>query len=432
MFNIKNKYLGIQPDVTANEIGVNSLFFYVIPELLLSSLFSLAIVNHLSFLLGYVGLIILAIVVTLLSLFLQVLAILNVIVILDKDYKKNYSKAKKILLFFLMWFPYAAHANFLSIYITKKSSKYKYQQLFIVSLIIICVTFTLLTGLISQQITTNLQANLNPKDGAPIMEPKITKVKSDYIGKSYIIKSPLFVQLNLPKGARFNSSSVLKAEGALTEFKNSCANCLDSKRLEKPITMKYLRIGSKITVVDSFEIKNRILGLSSHKYLIVKDSNDTLSEISELGFKVNVIDSKDNYDNETKDLFDEIDIFKKSDKIACARKDEDEILKTNHPFKYNNHIGRKLYRFINDFALKDQVEIKAFYEANNNKSSCAHMTFKTINAIALTTYYGGDWGLDDKLYDLEDFDRIQNSEATTVNYNEYINKSDEEILNLYP
>lgn len=270
-------------------------------------------------------------------------------------------------------------------------------------------------------------------------EIKTTKVQSPYIGKSYILKQPYFIQLNLPRGYRRNNSSVYVAQGEFVSFRNNCGNCLDSQRLEKPIRLHYLPIGSQIKVTDAFVIGNNFFKEDPDRtYLIIHDDKGHSAEITTLGFKVEVLmqeGSNFDYYVSLLNLIKEIERNQFVDQIVCAEKSRavPSLIKS-YPFKYSTQVERKIYRFIKDFDLKDQVEIFNFSFAHNSHDSisCAQMKFKSVNSISLFFYYAGDWGLSNNTYSLEQYTKIQNSPFTQINYKEFIQLSDNDIIKNYP
>lgn len=270
-------------------------------------------------------------------------------------------------------------------------------------------------------------------------EVNTTKVKSPYIGKSYILKAPYFIQLNLPKGRRDHTYSVYVADGEFANFRHNCGNCLDSDRLEKPIRLHYLPIGSKITVVDAFVLGyNLFKGNPDRIYLIIKDSEGHLAEINTLGFKLDVLEedgSQFDYHVSLLNLIKQIEANKYVDQLVCTNQDDREpILIKHYPFKHSTQIERKIYRFIKDFDLINQVEISNFSTAKNShySLSCAQIRFKTINAISLYFYYASDWGMSNDTYALDEYTKIQKTPFAPVNYGEFIKLNDAQILKNYP
>ena len=270
-------------------------------------------------------------------------------------------------------------------------------------------------------------------------EVKTTKVKSPYIGKSYILKAPHFIQLNLPRGGRNHTYSVYVADGEFANFRHNCGNCLDSKRLEKPIRLHYLPIGSKITVVDAFVLGHNFIATDpDNAYLIIQDSEGHLAEITTLGFRVDFLTedgSHFDYHVSLLNLIKQIEANKYVDQIVCTNQnDSNPILIKHYPFEYSTHIERKIYRFIKDFDLSKQVEISNFSTAKNSyySLSCAQIRFKTINSISLYFYYAGDWGMSNDTYALDEYTKIQKTPFSPVNYSEFIKLNDAQILKTYP
>lgn len=269
---------------------------------------------------------------------------------------------------------------------------------------------------------------------------KTTKVSSEFIGKSYTLKAPYFIQLNLPKGERAHSASVFVAEGEFVPFRNNCGNCLDSKRLEKPIRLHYVPKGSKITVVDAFVLGYNFIKTNPDRvYLIIQDEAGVRAEITTLGFKVDVlmeVGANFDYHVSLLNLIKRLESNSQIDQVVCSRENRSDIRLIHlDPYKYSNQIGRKLYRFIKDFNLEKQLEIINFSTAESkfDQLACAQIKFKTINAISLYFYYASDWGLsDDNTYDIDFYSRIQKSPFVSVKYSEFINQNDAEILKTYP
>lgn len=454
----KINYLDSNVKCSPNEFLANSLLFYFLPNFILLVLFNFNFFNYISYFVSFF-IFILYPIFALIYLLLNFVTSLKVIRFLNIEFKENYSWFKKIVLFILLQIPFALHANLATIFFAKKYPKIKYPLFFIINYCTLFLSILLLRGLVLSVMFGNYDKKLkpelrplalsaifggynkimNPSNGSTEKEVKTTKVHSEYVGKSYTLKRPYFIMLNLPKGSRDHSDSVKVAEGKFVQFQNDCGNCLDSQRLEKPIRLHYLPIGSKITVVDAFVLGRNFFKTDPDRiYLIIQDDVGHLAEITTLGFKVNFLKEKSsNFDYHVSllNLIKEIEVNHFVDQLVCAEKNRSEPrLVQDYPFKYSTQVERKIYRFIKDFDLKDQVEISTFSTAQNSYDSlsCAQVRFKTINSISLYFYYAMDWGLSNNTYTLDEYTKIQKTPFSPISYREFIRLNDADILKTYP
>lgn len=234
---------------------------------------------------------------------------------------------------------------------------------------------------------------------------KVTKIENKLIGSEYILKAPMFLLKNLPRGPRTNIVSVYVAPNSLVSFRNPILNLLDHERIESVPRLEFLPIGSRLKIVGAFELLiSGLLDVSRTTYLIVEDEKKNQAEISEIGFKVDVVSQKgENFDYD-QPLMNYINTFKEQNKLeltvcdSSARNLDDDEGDAIDDSKY---IEVRLLRFLKDFKLLETVDIsKIGYGIDQKRMySCVKIHFKILEPLFLYYYYGHDWGLFTKFVD---------------------------------
>lgn len=224
------------------------------------------------------------------------------------------------------------------------------------------------------------------------LERQDVKTPSKYMNKTVTTKVPLAYKLNLPRYnevstyIRRNSTTLFanEVDRVLTEIISDCVNCMGKKRLTTPIRLEYIPIGTKLTVVGEYiyfsDYGAWINGPTIIHMLIVQDELGNKSEISELGFKLDVLERTRKYmHTDEQDVLKNIEIFQHDNKLVfdfCIAHFID-----NPPSPMT---------FFSDFKLDDEVSVE---ESNVKCSNGYRIYFKTLEAYLTAQYYFHDWSL---------------------------------------
>ncbi len=211
---------------------------------------------------------------------------------------------------------------------------------------------------------------------------------SEFMGKTFVTKIPLAYKMNLPRYKevssyiRNNSSTIFadEVDRRITRVISRCAGCMSKNRLTTPIRLSYIPIGTKLTVVDEYLRYRRswINGPTKIHTLILKDDFGNLSEMSELSFKLDVIEK------------------------VRLRKEEVLALKHIDAFQVNQNLNLafcigdwvrepgEIGDFVSDFKLDQEM---LFQPETLICDDGYKITFKTTEAYLTSVYYFQDWGL---------------------------------------
>jgi len=230
---------------------------------------------------------------------------------------------------------------------------------------------------------------------------------SKYLGNTYITKKPLLYELNLPRFdevsafIRDNSSNIVdkKADRRIEGLGNTCGGCLSGERLVTPVRLSYIPIGTKMTVIDEYLYDTDSSFNSPIHMLIVEDGVSNISEISLLGFKLDVEQGRfyKNIYNEKLVTYKNVKKFEHDGKLIIDYCPDNYIQPCNDPTK-----------FFNDFKLQEDVQLEfkidACKRANHPNNSnhpkrlkeCNNgytIEFKTLDSYLTARYYFQSWGL---------------------------------------
>lgn len=216
---------------------------------------------------------------------------------------------------------------------------------------------------------------------------------SEYEGETHFTKIPLLYIRNLPRNNCKHRSCGYKVDTILEDFRNSCSNCLDPQRLTTRLRIELIPVGTKIKVIDTFQLKKTFFSLSGsdHKILLVEDGAGNRSEISDLVFKMRVIDGNRNWDESLeKTVLGDLEKLEKKAMVTrnfCFMSREGEMAV----------IESHLKKFLKDFDLESDVQYLPFIEKPKTKwtstEHCSDITFMTKNSYLLAHYYFHEWHL---------------------------------------
>ncbi len=230
--------------------------------------------------------------------------------------------------------------------------------------------------------------------GSYLPEQRTVYKHSEYLNKTYTSKVPLVYRNNLPrvedvpKYVALNTDTLLskKADRSLVQFRYNCTGCLDSETLVTPIRIQYIPVGTNFTVVDEY-LYYSTYGIETTEihYLIVEDEFGNVSEISELSFKLEVINGQKIWDEELK-ILESITLFENQTPVSFC------FCPSPYVKNVPNPIG-----FIKDFQLTSEVVI----EKDRSCGHCYKLTFQTLESYMTAQYYFTEWSLHGKWKALE-------------------------------
>lgn len=451
----ENKYLNIAPFSSEYELLNNFSFFYLIPSIILDTIFFLILYKagspslwaYLKSILSIHSLLIVIIALGIYTIFIFgkfILAYLNILCTLQNDFNYPLSLGKKVGIFFLTsLFPISITAAFITFIALKKTQKYKAIPLFIFLLLaFFAISFSfdryVSSPLLERNAQTLARSPERPKGEPtdPGIKSKTLSFKSKYLGKTFETKVPLFYQSGFPKTFRFNSGSLIKEDRQLVEFKNSCSNCLDHDRLEGPLRLEFVPTGTKLKIINSFSYETSSFGLdkSRYEYIVTEDDHHVRAEVTESSFEQIVINADIKSFDDSPPIMpfiEEFNNFKELELVVCSITNLG--YKHPDPVKNSDKIYVTLHRFINDFKIQKDLEIKKIAtmlddKRNNSPVSCALLNFKNLLPLYLLAYYRGDWYIGNDLIPLERFYIYQNSEFKNFDYEKFIKLNESEAL----
>lgn len=218
-------------------------------------------------------------------------------------------------------------------------------------------------------------------------------ILSPFEGETHVTKIPLLYVKNLPRNNCKNRSCGYKVDTELVDFRNPCSNCLDSRRLDTRLRIELVPVGTKLRVVDAFQLRRKGFMSSGpvHKVLLLEDEIGTRSEISQLGFELDVIGGNRNWDISLENMV-----------LGDLEKIEKETMVTRN-FCFMSKKGEKalieyrLKRFMKDFHIEEEILFSSFLEKEQTKwkgiDHCTDITFRTKNAYLLGHYFFKEWDL---------------------------------------
>lgn len=216
---------------------------------------------------------------------------------------------------------------------------------------------------------------------------------SKYEGETYITKIPLLYIKNLPRNNCKHRRCGYKVDTELEDFRNPCSNCLDKKRLTTRLNIELVPVGTKFKVIDAFKLKRKFVSLSSsdHLVLVVQDEKGQKAETSEIGFKLNVVNGRRNWEKSLEEIVLH-DLNKIEQESVVARE-----------FCFMSKVGSgsfiesRLKNFLKDFHIEKEIHYIPFVEKVGTKRTstthCTEISFNSKNSYLLGHYYFKEWGL---------------------------------------
>jgi len=182
--------------------------------------------------------------------------------------------------------------------------------------------------------------------------------KSGYVNKAFPTKRPTVFIKHLPhlstasKRTIRNTTVIIADEASkiLTSLLNDCTNCINANTLIKPLRVHYVPTGSKFKVINEYLYFKRNFPFSdiTGHFLLLKDENNEISEISKLTFE--------------SVFFPKYDTYSRNPNIINRIKDIETLNNRNHlsinycPDLYINK-NQDILQFFTDFSLNNDVVI---------------------------------------------------------------------------
>lgn len=410
----ENKYLGVMPGSKPNEFLLNTVLFYFIPNIVLSTTLFVRFLNfskyhetELSLLISF------GIVIFLIG--INVLASFNVLSALFDDSGKHHSILKKMILFILFQLPFVLYACFCAFYFKSRHPRLSFGSLFtscFFFIVLACIStcfFLIKTNAIYERIGVSPFEN-NREIQRNLEHPRV--------GRTFQLWSPHFMLINPIKNHDKDSSNY--AQGVLVTVDSVCKTCAGSSGKENPIRMHLLPKGSRLSVKEAISIpkSGHIMGLQ-YLIFIVSDEHGHTATLSDQELENYERGGTGNSPDLILDLIEEVQVLGGSEKMFCsiAEKNETFGVETVEILKSN------LIKFITDFNIKNEVEIFNFSQAEDSsyKFNCAQIKFKSINSLALFFHFGESWGLGKRIFfDIEKYDSIQKTPLVAVSYQDFL------------
>jgi len=182
--------------------------------------------------------------------------------------------------------------------------------------------------------------------------------KSGYVNEVFPTKRPTVFIKHLPRLSTaskrtIRNTTVIIADEAskiLAGLLNDCTNCINSNTLIKPLRVHYVPTGSKFKVISEYLYFKRnfpFADITGH-FLLLKDENNEISEISKLAFEMF--------------FFPEYDTYSRNPNIINRIKDI-ETLKNRNQLSINYcpyldiNKNQDISQFFTDFSLDNEVVI---------------------------------------------------------------------------
>jgi hypothetical protein len=252
----------------------------------------------------------------------------------------------------------------------------------------------------------------------------IKPYESEYKGKNYILKAPMFLIKNLPKGIPDDySAGVFVAPNLLVPI--NCNSCY--KKDLKPY-LELIPSGTKIKVTKSF---NRYHGaiwtpwsFSDTPYVIIEDEYKNISEMTEIEFRLDVLNANEKqFDHANYPMMTQVSVLKEKSFLEYV---------TCESFHPHTLLIKELVMLeaFSSLDLLNDIEItKAGYNTKRGfYHSCAKLKIKSLQALyAYYLYFKGS----DELFDPEDFesDKISHLgkvQLEAIDYQKFKNFSESE------
>ena len=230
---------------------------------------------------------------------------------------------------------------------------------------------------------------------------------SGYVGKVFTTKIPLMYRKNSPNVNDVsnyiadNTFAVLsrKTSTELVEFSNNCLNCLSPDRLVTPLRIQLVPAGTRFEVVEEYRYFRAgflwpLLPATDIPMLLIKDQEETLSEIPVYSFEPIVIQGDRNGSlDEEKIILPALKNLEENGflEVTFCEKDTSASYFDDPGFVA---LGRTYgYKAINDFVRDFQFSTDILVEPAEPSSAGKRLTFRTAEAYLTAIHYFSAWNI---------------------------------------
>lgn len=229
-------------------------------------------------------------------------------------------------------------------------------------------------------------------EGCSVVEIREVGKSSIYLDNEYVSLIPSVYFKNLvhddeaPTNVAGNTYVIHSKDATLSvqRLVNNCSNCIDEKRMVRPVRVEYIPIGTRFKVIGEYLIYSKvpIKGVhESHRFLI-QDENRNTAEIDSNLFDDLFIKTVE-YSSKTKDLYsNKLRALNKFDKYGQIR------------YLYCPYLdvisNQDMSKFIKDFELEKEIQVKPgelFCEEG------MQLTFLSEESFLTAGYFFTEWQL---------------------------------------
>lgn len=205
------------------------------------------------------------------------------------------------------------------------------------------------------------------------------------VGKSFTLKAPMFILTNLKKKFDANTLNTYVSTSALVEFRQNNPSFLvtGNSRLE------LLPAGSVIKIIKSYnKVSRGLLFPRFDELFLIKTSSGKVAEIDKAFFEYDVIGAdNEKYDYSEQPLMPLIQDFQNHGEKKLTICD-DNIYVGDIKLMFIEH---RLLSLFKEFNILNEVEIESvanMVDSSRGKKYCAVVNFKTLEPLYLMYFFG--------------------------------------------